>query len=115
MSNEEQELQNKIFSRNLTMYISQSGKTQKEVAQELGFHPTTFNTWCVGKITPSTGKIQRIADYFGITKSDLTDPHFMKPIEVLTKHEKSIIEAYRNAPDSIKDSVLILLGLKERE
>lgn len=65
--------QRKIFSRNLNYYISMSGKQQKEVAKELGISPTTFNTWCVGKILPSVSKIQRIADYFHIGKSNLTD------------------------------------------
>ena len=114
MSNEEQELQNKIFARNLTRYIAESGKTQKEVAQDLGFHPTTFNTWCVGKITPSTGKIQRIADYFGIEKSDLTDPPHMRQVDMIQGEELDIMEAYREASPERKESVKLLLGLIER-
>lgn len=70
MTDEEQK---KIFGRNLSKYIALSGKDQKEVAKELGYAPTTFNTWCVGKIIPSMGKVQHIADYFGIGKSDLLD------------------------------------------
>ena len=65
--------QKKIFSKNLNYYVTQSGKQQKEVAKDLGYSATTFNTWCVGKIIPSAGKIQRIADYFNIGKSDLLD------------------------------------------
>lgn len=70
MTDEEQK---RIFAKNLTYYISLSGKQQKEVAKDLGYSPTTFNTWCVGKIIPSAGKIQHIADYFKIGKSDLLD------------------------------------------
>lgn len=65
--------QKKIFSKNINYYINQSGKQQKEIAKDLGYNPTTFNTWCVGKIIPSAGKVQKIADYFGIGKSDLLD------------------------------------------
>lgn len=68
-----EEEQKKIFSKNINYYINQSGKQQKEIAKDLGYNSTTFNTWCVGKIIPSTGKIQKIADYFGIGKSDLLD------------------------------------------
>lgn len=71
------EEQKKIFSKNLNYYISQSGKQQKEIAKDLEYSPTTFNTWCVGKIIPSAGKIQRIADYFHIGKSDLLDDKSM--------------------------------------
>lgn len=70
MTDEEQK---RIFSKNINYYISQSGMQQKDVAKALGFNPTTFNTWCVGKIVPSAGKIQKIADYFKIGKSDLLD------------------------------------------
>ena len=70
MTDEEQK---RIFAKNLNYYISLSGKQQKEIANDLGYSPTTFNTWCVGKIIPGAGKIQHIADYFKIGKSDLLD------------------------------------------
>lgn len=70
MTDEEQK---RIFSKNLNYYISLSGKQQKEVAKELGFQVTTFNTWCKGKIIPGMGKVQKLADYFNIGKSDLLD------------------------------------------
>lgn len=70
MTDEEQK---RIFSKNLNYYIDKSGKQQKEIAKDLGISPTTFNTWCVGKILPRTGKVQLIADYFKIGKSDLLD------------------------------------------
>ena len=41
MTDEEQK---RIFSKNLNYYISLSGKQQKEVAKDLGFQVTTFNT-----------------------------------------------------------------------
>lgn len=68
-----EEEQKKIFSKNLNYFIANSGKQQKEVASDLEISPTTFNTWCVGKIMPRMGKVQAIADYFGIGKSDLID------------------------------------------
>ena len=67
------EQQKKIFAKNLNYYIHQSGKQQKDVACDLGFQPTTFNTWCTGKIIPGMGKVQKLADYFNIGKSDLLD------------------------------------------
>lgn len=74
--------QMKIFAKNLNYYIAESGKTQKEVAADLGFNQTTFNTWCVGKILPSVGKIQKIADYFGIGKTNLLeDKPYQSPKE----------------------------------
>lgn len=64
----------KIFAKNLNYYIAQSGKQQKEIAKDIEVNQTTFNMWCLGKSMPNSGgKIQKIADYFGIGKSDLVD------------------------------------------
>lgn len=65
--------QKKIFSKNLSYYVSLSGKQQKEIADELNYNQKTFNGWCTGLSMPKAGKIQTLADYFHINKSDLTD------------------------------------------
>lgn len=65
--------QKKIFSKNLSYYVSLSGKQQKEIADELNYNQKTFNGWCTGLSMPKAGKIQTLADYFHIDKSDLTD------------------------------------------
>ena len=69
------EKQTKIFAHNLSMYVAKSGKQQKEIAEELGFNQKTFNGWCNALSFPSMGKIQKIADYFGIGKTALLDEH----------------------------------------
>lgn len=65
--------QKRIFSENLSKYVERSGKQQKEIAHELGISYTTFNTWMRGSSMPNAAKIQTLADYFGILKSDLLD------------------------------------------
>lgn len=62
-----------IFSKNLNSYIELSGKTQLEIAKSIGVSPQTFNTWCKGIAIPRMGKVQALADYFHIAKSDLID------------------------------------------
>lgn len=69
----ENDEQKKVFAKNLNRYISLNQKTQKEVAEAIGENPPTLNMWCSGKSFPSLGKIQKLADYFRIGKSDLTD------------------------------------------
>ena len=65
--------QKRIFSKNLNKYLSLFNKTQKEVADAIGVSPQTFNTWCQGIALPRMGKVQALADYFKINKSDLID------------------------------------------
>ena len=65
--------QKDIFSKNLNSYIECSGKTQLEIAKSIGVSPQTFNTWCKGIAIPRMGKVQALADYFHINKSDLIE------------------------------------------
>lgn len=68
-----EELQKEIFSHNLNRYILNSGKTQREIADSIDVSPQTFNTWCQGIAIPRMGKVQKLADYFHINKSDLIE------------------------------------------
>ena len=68
-----EDMQKEIFSRNLNSYIDNSGKTQLEIANSIGVSPQTFNTWCKGIAIPRMGKVQALADYFHINKSDLIE------------------------------------------
>lgn len=67
------DIQKRIFTRNLNSYIEASGKTQLEIAKSIGVSPQTFNTWCKGIALPRMGKVQALADYFHINKSDLIE------------------------------------------
>lgn len=67
------EKQREIFANNLSYYVANSGKQQKDIAKALGFNQKTFNGWCNGLSMPTMGKIQALADYFSIGKSDLVD------------------------------------------
>ena len=63
--------QRRIFARNLNRLLSIKNKTQKEVAAAIDVSPQTFNTWVQGIALPRMGKIQMLADYFKVEKSDL--------------------------------------------
>lgn len=63
----------KTFARNLRYYMEISGKNQKELAEVAGVSAPTFNEWINEKKYPRIDKIQRLADYFGILKSDLIE------------------------------------------
>ncbi|MBQ6686452.1 MAG: helix-turn-helix transcriptional regulator [Firmicutes bacterium] len=62
-----------VFSRNLTHYMDLFGKNQKEIAEIVGVSAPTVNDWLKMKKYPRIDKIQTLADYFGILKSDLIE------------------------------------------
>lgn len=67
--------QKKIFAQNLRYYLDLNNKSQKEVADAIQVSPQTFNTWTQGIAIPRMGKVQLLADYFHIKKTDLIDKH----------------------------------------
>lgn len=67
--------QARIIGENLTRLIESRGLTQKELCDALGFSPQTLNTWIKGGAVPRMGKIQVLADYFGVNKTDIIEEH----------------------------------------
>lgn len=65
------ERQRMVFKNNLLKYLGDT--PQADVAKAINVSPQTFNTWCQGKAIPRMGKVQALADYFRIKKSDLIE------------------------------------------
>ena len=68
----------KTMAENLAHYIKLSGKTQKDLAAEVGVAYSTFNDWVNGKKYPRIDKIEMLSELFGILKSDLIEDISMK-------------------------------------
>ena len=62
-----------VFAKNLKFYMDSRGKTQKELADIVGVSAPTVNEWLKAKKYPRIDKIDILADYFGILKSDLIE------------------------------------------
>lgn len=110
-----------IFAENLIYYLNKYDKSQKEVADVLKVSTSTFNDWTKAKKYPRIDKIEILANYFGILKSDLiekrseereemqknndivsdivlklrTDIEFFELVKVLHKLEKGKIQSVK--------------------
>lgn len=62
-----------VFARNLKKFIEISGKDRKEVAKALGVPYSTLTDWANARKYPRIQKIENMAKYFGITKSELIE------------------------------------------
>ena len=102
-----------IFAKNLAYYLERSGKDQKEVAEVVGVAPSTFNEWMKAKKYPRIDKIEMLANYFGILKSDLIEEagnDGYSPSEPqLTEGEKLMLELFRRIPEDRQQAALDLL------
>lgn len=72
-----------VFAKNLKKYMQLNGKTRNEVCQALGLKYTTFTDWVNGKKYPRMDKIEMLANYFGIKKSDLIEDNDSFLIELV--------------------------------
>lgn len=63
----------KIFSENLKYWARIKFKTQSDIVRDLKISYSTVNDWYSGKNFPRIEAIQKLADYFGIKKSDLIE------------------------------------------
>lgn len=70
MSNEEIR---RNFSRNLNYLINREKLTQREVAAALGVSISSISLWVTGKTIPRMDKIDKIAELFGVQRSDLLE------------------------------------------
>ncbi len=61
------------MAKNLSYYVERSGKTKRELAEIIGVASSTFNEWTKGNKYPRIDKIEMLANYFGILKSDLIE------------------------------------------
>ena len=71
----EAEKNKQIFAKNFNYYLTINKKTQADIVEHFGITASTVSDWAKGKKYPRVDKMQMLADYFGILKSDLTEEH----------------------------------------
>ena len=97
-----------IFAKNLVYYLSMYGKEQKEVAEAIDVPTSTFNEWVRGKKYPRIDKIEKLANYFRIKKSDLIEDKKNTP-DKLTEGEELLLNLFRQIPED-QQKVFLELG-----
>ena len=63
----------KIFSKNLRHYMALYNKEQIDLINDLGFNKSAVSTWCNGTRLPRMDKVEKLARYFNINRSDLIE------------------------------------------
>ncbi len=61
------------MAKNLSYYLDKTGISQKELAEVVGVASSTVNDWIKAKKYPRIDKIEIMADYFHVLKSDLIE------------------------------------------
>ena len=76
-----------IFAANLKRYMEINNKTRREVSEALGVSYYTFTDWVNGKKYPRMDKVEKLAAYFGILKSDLIEEKTEEHREMQKKND----------------------------
>lgn len=121
----------KIFSKNLNYFMELNEKTQMDIINDLGFNKSSVSTWCNGTRLPRMDKVDTLAKYFGIKRSDLIEDkssqhdngyYFNKETaqvaqEIFENKELRVLfDAARDAtPDDLRTTYDMLMALKRKE
>lgn len=71
MSSEDKNKYKKIFSNRLNYFMSVRQKTQMDIITDLGVNKSSISTWCNGTRLPRMNMVETLANYLGVTVSDL--------------------------------------------
>lgn len=96
-----------IMAKNLKFYIDKSGKDRRELANIWGFPYSTVTEWINGRKYPRIDRIEIMADYFGIQKSDLIEEKKSTAADDgLSENQRKLIEFAKSVPE---DKALMIL------
>lgn len=76
----------KIMAKNIRYYMEKNSLSQTDICNTLGIKMPTFSDWVNAKTYPRIDKIELMANYFGISKSDLVENHS----ELNKSHRKGV-------------------------
>lgn len=91
-----------VFANNLKYYIQEKGVTQKEVAEALEMSQGALSDWMKLRTYPRMDKVQRLAEFFGIEKSDLVEDRSVKSKYYLHKEIKRLETVMVDSPESVE-------------
>ena len=110
------EVDKKIIANNIIKYMRKSGKTQKELCSILGLKESTFSDWVTGKKYPRIDKIEKMANYFGVSKADLVEENAVEARSILlSADEVEVIKKYRQLEPDDKEVVDVILNIKAKK
>ena len=83
-----------IFASNLQKYMERNDKSRTDIAEALGISYYTVTDWVKGKKYPRMDKVERLAKYFGIKKSDLIEQKTIEshPVEMAERHFEMVMD-----------------------
>lgn len=97
-------LENKeIFARNLRRFLDARGMQDKDLVEVTGASQTAISDWLNAKKYPRIDKIEKMAVFFGVKKSDLIEEQTRDEHEVVIKQ---LVDMFNSLPDEGKERTM---------
>ena len=94
-----------VFASNLQKYMAMNNKSRRDLSEALGISYYTVTDWVKGKKFPRMDKVEMLADYFGILKSDLIEEQIQEDIKEpamfdgLSENQKKLMLFAQTVPE----------------
>lgn len=110
------ELESKeVLAENIKYYMDKYHKTRNEICEALNIKYSTFSDWVNAKKYPRIDKIELLASYFGISKSDLIEKHTNTPEIELDEDIRRIQRARKEMPEADRKKMMDILKIAMSE
>lgn len=103
------------FAQNLKNIMQKRNKTQSDLVKDLSFRQATVSDWLNGKKYPRMDKVEKLANYLGVSINELLMQSVPEPPVLaiqLTDQEKSMIKKYRQLNADGKSRVDYVLNME---
>ena len=101
-----------VMARNIKHYMDKNNVTATDICKALNIKQNTFSDWVNAKTYPRIDAIQRMADYFHISKAFLVED--IQEIEHFTPDERNLIMEFRSADTVTQESIRRLLLIAQK-
>lgn len=104
----------KIMAENIERLMDKKGVSNQQLCDDLNIKYTTFLDWKKGVTYPRIGKVEMLADYFGVKKSDLIEERITED-DIEEANAVARISRYAMNNERYKEIALLLTELNETE
>lgn len=78
---------NKVFSKNLRLYLDKNNMTQLDLAKRLNVGTTSVSNWCNGLKSPRMDKVDAMCKLFNCSRTDLMEDN----TSLSTSHKRGVV------------------------
>lgn len=95
------------IANNIKRLRSERDWTQEQLAEKVGVTRPTITQWESGWSQPRMGKVEKLAEVFGVPKSEIIESRYeYAAVSLYNDEERELLELYRSASDGMRNAVL---------